>query len=69
MDHLNEAIQTSFEAISLILVFLIIFFDIRYPKIQEDIQLRIPEGEDAKNRHRKKLTQSCLLYTSPSPRD
>jgi len=65
MQNLTQEIQSSFEAISLILVFVVILFDLRYPRIFSDIQKEIPEGEHAKRQHRKKLQQSLLFNSGP----
>lgn len=65
MSELNEQIQTAFEAISLILVFVTVLFGLRYPQIQSDIQSLIPEGPKAKQRYRKTLWQSLMVNGVP----
>jgi hypothetical protein len=65
MSELNEEIRAAFEATSLILVFVTILFDLRYPKIQRDIRAEIPLGDKAKGRHREKLWQSLLVNCAP----
>lgn len=65
MSELNEQIQTAFEAISLILVFVTVLFGLRYPQIQSDIESSIPEGPKAKQRHRKTLWQSFMVNGVP----
>ena len=65
MSELNEQIQTAFEAISLILVFVTVLFGLRYPQIQSDIQSSIPEGPKAKQRYRKTLWQSLMVNGVP----
>jgi hypothetical protein len=65
MSELNEEIRAAFEATSLILVFVTILFDLRYPKIQRDIRVEIPSGDKAKGRHREKLWQSLLVNCAP----
>ncbi len=42
MQGLTSQIKDSFEIISLILVFLFVLFDLKYPKIQEVLQLEKP---------------------------
>lgn len=42
MDGITSQIKDSFEIISLILVFLFVLFDLKYPKIQEVLSLEKP---------------------------
>ncbi len=54
-------IQTTFEAISLLLVFVTILFDVRYKPIQDDLRKDIPQGPKAKMILKKDLLQSLLI--------
>jgi len=65
MNGLDEEIKTAFEATSLILVFVTVFFTLRYPQLQSDIREEIPAGGKARSRHREKLRQSLLINCVP----
>lgn len=65
MTELGQEIQTAFEAISLVLVFIAVLFDLRYEKIQRDIDADIPPGPDGRERLRKRLWHSLLANCGP----
>jgi hypothetical protein len=67
MDDLSEVIKTSFEAISLILIFVFVLFDLRYPQIMEDLAKEIPLATRTKERikHKSNLTKTLFLKSIP----
>ena len=67
MDELSQLIKDSFDVISLILVFAFVLFDIRYPRIINNLNIEIPPKDrkiERKN-HRIKLMQSLYLHSLP----
>lgn len=65
MDNLSLDIQEAFDVISLILVFVTILFDLRYPRIQSDLRKEIPDGEKARQQLRRELRQNLLTNCVP----
>jgi flagellar biosynthesis protein FlhB len=62
-----ESIIDSFSAISVLLVFIIMLFTLRYPKIIADINKEIPRKEKIKEREREKrrLKSSFIINCMP----
>jgi hypothetical protein len=67
MDDLAQNVKASFEAVSLIVVFVFVLFDIRYPQIVRDIDSEIPDPARTKERknHRRLLLNSILRNSLP----
>jgi hypothetical protein len=62
MPDLSPLISRSFDVVSLVLVFVFVLFDIRYPQITQTIKKEIPDKAREKDRrfYRDEL-QKCLL--------
>lgn len=65
MNDLAQEIQAAFQVISLILVFVTVFFGLRYSRINEHLGEVTPAGEKAKERLRRKLKESLLINCAP----
>lgn len=65
MNEIGPDLQSAPEFISLILVFITVFFDLRYPQIIKDIRKGIPSGEKAKKDLKLGLTNSLLTKSLP----
>jgi len=67
LNDLSQNIKDSFDAIEIILVFIFVLFDIRYPKIVKDINADIPIAERiiARKQHHEKLIHSFLINSLP----
>jgi hypothetical protein len=65
MNDLDLEIQMAFQATSLVLVFVMVLFDLRYRQIQSDLQEFIPAGEEAKRDLMGKLRRSLLVNCGP----
>lgn len=62
MDSISPAINNSFDAISLILVFVFVLFDVRYPQITKQLQKDIPPKERKIERENfRKEIKECLI--------
>lgn len=62
---LQNLILDTFQATSLILVFVTLLFGMKYPKIMSDINKENPPGELAKKRERKRLKSSFIYHCLP----
>ena len=65
MNDINEEIRLAFDAMSLLLVFVTVLFDIRYKVIQKEIEKSIPEGDKAKKQLRRELIRGILINSAP----
>jgi hypothetical protein len=65
MDSLVQEIQSAFQAISLILVFVTVLFGLRYGRINENLAETIPAGQIAQKRLKRKLKESLLINCVP----
>ena len=65
MNNLAQEIQAAFQAISLILVFVTVFFGLRYSRIREHLGETIPAGPEARKQLRRKLAESLLINCAP----
>jgi hypothetical protein len=61
MMMIDQEIKQAFDAISLLLVFVTVFFDMKYKVIQVDLKKEIPTGDKAKKHFREELIQSLLI--------
>jgi len=64
--EIKESILEAFQATSLILVFLSMLFTINYPKIINDLNLEIRNGERAKKKQKDKLIKKFLIHCVPT---
>ena len=67
MEDIGLLIKDSFNVISLLLVFVFVLFDIRYPQIIKELEKDIPDKDlelERKN-HRKKLMNGLLYQNLP----
>ena len=67
MEDIGLLIKDSFNVISLLLVFVFVLFDIRYPQIIKELEKDIPDKDlelERKN-HRKKLMNRLLYQNLP----
>lgn len=67
MDALTAQIKDSFEVISLILVFVFVLFDIRYPQITRLLQKDAPpvERKIERGQFKKELKEGLIRYGLP----
>jgi hypothetical protein len=65
MENIDEQIETAFHSTELIIVFLTLFFTLRYPEIQADVDAKVPEGDVAKKNHKRKLIVSMRAKCLP----
>lgn len=65
MDNLTQEIQAAFQATSLILVVVTVFFGLRYSRIREHLREIIPAGPEARKQLRGKLVESLLINCAP----
>ena len=65
VENIDEQIETAFHSTELIIVFLTLFFTLRYPEIQADVDAKVPEGDVAKKNHKRKLMISMRAKCLP----
>lgn len=67
MDGLTPLIKDSFAVISLILVFVFVLFDVRYPQITRLLQKDIPPAERKieRNATRKEIKEGLIRFSLP----
>ncbi len=67
MEDVAQRLKDSFSAISLMLVFVFVWFDIRYPQIIADIHKDLPDPARTRDRenHRRMLRNSLLQKCVP----
>ena len=58
---IDQEIKQAFDAISLLLVFVTVFFDLKYKIIQLDLKEKIPAGDKEKKHLQDKLVQSLFI--------
>lgn len=63
---IRQEILDAFQATSLILVFITVFFNIKYPLIVKNINIEIPEGKLAKKRAKKQILNNLLINNLPT---
>lgn len=65
MNSLTQEIQTAFQAISLILVLVTVFFGLRYGRIRDNLAEQMPAGPEARKQLRRRLVASLLTNCTP----
>jgi hypothetical protein len=67
MIDINQLIKDSFDVISLILVFVFVLFDLRYPQIMEELKKELPPKDRKleRDKQKEKLKQVLLVSNAP----
>lgn len=63
---LRQETLDAFQATSLILVFVTVFFNIKYPLIIENLNLKIPEGKKARRNLKDKMKKNLYINNLPT---
>ncbi|KXS38257.1 MAG: hypothetical protein AWU54_2226 [Candidatus Frackibacter sp. T328-2] len=63
---LRQETLDAFQATSLILVFVTVFFNIKYPLIIENLNLKIPEGKKARQNLKDKMKTDLIINNLPT---